>query len=143
MEAGTSRTRIDPLSTERFVSLRRALGVTTFGINQMVLGPGQRMRIHRHQRQEEVYLVLEGRLTILIEAQETDLEPGELMRIGPDVRRQLVNRGPGRVVLVALGADGDHDGRDAEAFKSWEQQVAAPPQDVPFPDDLGPAELRL
>jgi mannose-6-phosphate isomerase-like protein (cupin superfamily) len=142
MEAGTSRTRIDPQGTERFTSLRRALGVTTFGINQLVLGPGQRMRIHRHQHQEEVYLVLEGRLTILIEAQETDLEPGELMRIGPEVRRQLVNRGPDRVVLIALGADGDHDGRDAEAFTSWEQQAGAQPRDVPLPDDLGSADLR-
>jgi uncharacterized cupin superfamily protein len=142
MENGTSRTRIDPLSTERFVSLRRALGVTAFGINQLVLGPGQRTRIHRHQRQEEVYLVLEGTLTILIEAQETDLQPGELMRVGPDVRRQLVNRGPGRVVLIALGADGDHDGRDAEAFTSWDQQAGAQPKDVPFPDDLGPADRR-
>jgi uncharacterized cupin superfamily protein len=142
MEAGTGRTRVDPLSTERFTSLRRALGVTAFGINQLVLGPGQRTRIHRHQRQEEVYLVLEGRLTILIEAQDTDLEPGELMRVGPDVRRQLVNRGPGRVVLIALGADGDHNGRDAEAFTSWEQQAGQSPQDVPFPDDLAPADLR-
>ena len=142
MNEGTSRTRVDPGSAERFVSLRRALGVTTFGINQMVLQPGQRMRIHRHQRQEEVYLVLEGRLRILIEAEETELEQGELMRVGPDVRRQLVNRGPSRVVLIALGADGDHDGRDAEAFTSWEEQTGAQPQDVPFPDDLGSEDLR-
>jgi mannose-6-phosphate isomerase-like protein (cupin superfamily) len=142
MNEGTSRTRVDPGSAERFVSLRRALGVTTFGINQMVLQPGQRMRIHRHQRQEEVYLILEGRLTILIEGEETELEQGELMRVGPDVRRQLVNRGPGRVVLIALGADGDHDGRDAEAFTSWEQQTGAQPQEVPFPADLGSEDFR-
>jgi uncharacterized cupin superfamily protein len=142
MDKGTSRTRVDPQSAERFVSLRQALGVTTFGINQMVLQPGQRMRIHRHDRQEEVYLVLEGRLTILIEAQETELEPGELMRVGPEVRRQLVNRGPSRVVLIALGADGDHNGRDAEAFTSWDQVTGAQPRDVPLPDDLGAADPR-
>ena len=44
----------------RFVSLRRALGVTTFGINQIILRPGQRGRIHRHTTQEEVDLVLDG-----------------------------------------------------------------------------------
>jgi mannose-6-phosphate isomerase-like protein (cupin superfamily) len=138
----TSRTRLDPESPERFVSLRRALGVTTFGINQMVLQPGQRMRIHRHQRQEEVYVVLEGRLTVAVEAQETELGAGELMRVAPQVRRQLVNRGPGRVLLIALGADGDHEGRDAEAFTSWDETTGASPREVPLPDDLDSQELR-
>jgi mannose-6-phosphate isomerase-like protein (cupin superfamily) len=127
---------VDPDSPERFVSLRRVLGVTTFGINQMVLQPGQRMRIHRHQRQEEVYLVLEGNLTVSIEARETELGTGELMRVAPQVRRQLLNRGPSRVVLIALGADGEHASRDAEAFTSWDEEIGAPPQDVPLPDDL-------
>ena len=136
MDTGTSRTRVDPDSPERFVSLRRALGVTTFGINQMVLQPGQRMRIHRHGRQEEVYLVLEGNLTVSIEAQETELGPGELMRVAPRVRRQLVNRGRSRVVLIALGADGEHESRDAEAFTSWDEEIGAQPKDVPLPDDL-------
>ncbi len=142
MEGATGRARVDPASTERFTSLRRALGVTTFGINQMVLAPGQRMRIHRHARQEEVYLVLEGRLTVTVETEDAVLEPGELMRVAPDIRRQLVNRGPERVVLIALGAAGDHDGRDAEAFISWDQASGAPPSDVPLPDDLSPDELR-
>jgi mannose-6-phosphate isomerase-like protein (cupin superfamily) len=100
------------------------------------------MRIHRHQRQEEVYLVLEGRLTVLVEAEEAELGAGELMRVAPSVRRQLVNRGPSPVVLIALGADGDHEGRDAEAFTSWEQESGAQPKDVPLPDDLGSEDLR-
>lgn len=142
MEEGTSWTRVEFETSERFVSLRRALGVTAFGINQMVLQPGQQSRIHRHQRQEEVYVVLEGVLTVAIEAADTELGEGELIRVAPHVRRQLVNRGSSRVVLIALGADGDHDGRDAEAFASWEQQTSAQPKDVPLPDDLGPEGLR-
>jgi uncharacterized cupin superfamily protein len=39
---------------ERFQSLRRELGVQSFGINLMRLEAGQRGRIHRHERQEEV-----------------------------------------------------------------------------------------
>lgn len=140
VQEGTSRTRIDPDTDDRFSSLRRALGVSTFGINQIVLQPGQRLRIHRHHRQEEVYLVLEGRLTLAVEARETALEPGELMRVAPDVRRQLINRGPARVVLIALGADGEHDGRDGQAFTSWEETTGAPPQEVPLPDDLSAEE---
>ena len=88
---------------DRFLPLRRQLGVTSFGMNQLVLKPGQRGRIHRHERQEEVYLVLEGRLTLMIESEPIEVAEGELIRVAPDLRRQLVNYGPGRVVLVALG----------------------------------------
>ena len=136
METGTSRTRLDPDGEERFVSLRRALGVTSFGINQLVLEPRQRGRIHRHQRQEEVYFVLEGTLTLVVEGEEQSVERGELVRVAPEVRRQLVNRGPQRVVLVALGGDGEHKGRDGEAFSDWDDARGAPPQEVPLPDDL-------
>jgi uncharacterized cupin superfamily protein len=142
VEEGTSRTSVDPDSPERFVSLRRALGVTAFGINQLVLQPGQQMRIHRHGRQEEVYLVLEGRLSVYVERDENVLEPGDLMRVAPGVRRQLVNLGPSRVVLVAVGGGGEHESRDGEAYTSWEDANSAHPRDVPFPDDLPADKLR-
>src|SRR5438093_12410423 len=103
MERGIAVTRLDPDAAERFVPLRRELGVTSFGMNQIVLAPGQRGRIHRHQRQEEVYLVLEGTLTLLLEDEPTELGQGELIRVAPGMRRQLVNRGPARLVLLALG----------------------------------------
>ena len=55
---------------------------------------------------------------------------------GP-VRRQLVNRGAERVVLIALGGAGEHDSRDALAWNSWDEEGPGhPPQDVPLPDDL-------
>ena len=136
MESGTARTRLDPEPGERYVALRRRLGVTSFGLNQIVLQPGERGRIHRHVRQEEVYLVLEGTLTLLVEGEATDLDQGELVRVAPDLRRQLVNRGPDRLVLLALGGDGQHQGRDGEAFTSWDEAQGAPPQEVPLPPDL-------
>jgi mannose-6-phosphate isomerase-like protein (cupin superfamily) len=142
MEEGTARTRLDFDTTERFVPLRRLLGVTSFGLNEMVLAPGQRGRIHRHKRQEEVYVVLEGRLTVIVEGEPHDLQRGELMRVGPSVRRQLVNLGPSRVVLIALGGAGEHNGRDAEAFAAWDASAGASPQELPLPDDLGADELR-
>ncbi len=142
MESGTARTHLASAADERFVPLRRQLGVTTFGINQIVLEPGARMRIHRHERQEEVYLVLEGALTLLVEREETVLNRGELIRVAPELRRQLVNRGPERVVLLALGADGDHRGRDGVAFASWEDEQGAPPQEIPLPPDLPAGERR-
>jgi uncharacterized cupin superfamily protein len=140
MEPGVARARLDLDSTERFVPLRRQLGVTAFGLNQIALRPGQRGRIHRHDEPEEVYLVLEGTLTLLVEGEEHTLARGELARVAPAVRRQLVNRGPDRVVLLALGGAGEHVGRDGEAFAAWDDEHGVPPQDLPLPDDLPAGE---
>jgi quercetin dioxygenase-like cupin family protein len=141
VEDGTAKTRLDPETGERFLPLRRQLGVSSFGMNQIVLQPGQRGRIHRHKNQEEVYLVLEGTLTLLLEAERTELAVGELIRVAPSVRRQLVNRGPGRVVVVALGGAGEHVGRDGEAFGDWSDESPVSPQELPMPPDLDPGEL--
>lgn len=142
MEHGFARTRLDPDAGERFISLRRALGVSSFGINLMILQPGERGRIHRHRRQEEVYLVWEGTLTVAIEGDEQDLKTGEVLRVGPDLRRQLLNRGPERCAVVALGGANEHAGRDGIAFASWEDTTEHEVADVPLPDDLPATELR-
>ena len=136
MEEGTSRASLDAGGGERFVPLRRQLGVTSFGFNQLILGPGQRGRIHRHAEQEEVYIVLEGRLSLLVEGEEETLEVGEVIRVAPEVRRQVVNRGPQPLRMIALGGSGEHAGRDGEAFTDWAQTEGAPPPAVPLPDDL-------
>jgi mannose-6-phosphate isomerase-like protein (cupin superfamily) len=142
MDDRITRTRLDPDSADRFVPLRRQLGVRAFGINQLVLQPGEQGRIHRHLRQEEVYLVLEGTLSLGLEGEELDLAAGELMRVPAEVRRRLINRGPGRLVLLALGGEGEHAGRDGEAFTDWASTEGAPPQEIPLPADLPEAERR-
>jgi mannose-6-phosphate isomerase-like protein (cupin superfamily) len=111
-------------------------------MNQIVLEPGERGRIHRHRNQEEVYLVLEGRLTLMIESEATDLREGELIRVAPQIRRQLVNLGPGRVVMLAFGGATEHQGRDGEAFAAWDDDSPVSPQEMPMPANLDPSELR-
>jgi len=142
MESGTSVTRLDPDSGERFQPLRRDLGVTTFGMNLITLQPGERGRVHEHVRQEEVMLVLEGTLDVVTSDGVVELQAHDLMRIAPEVRRQLVNRGPGRTVVVALGGATEHDGRDGRAFASFDDTEAKAPQDLPNPDALPPSDLR-
>jgi uncharacterized cupin superfamily protein len=128
---------IDRDGDERFQAMRRELGVSSFGMNLITLQPGQRGRIHAHEQQEEVYLILEGRLTLLVEGVEHVLGPDELVRVGPPVRRQLVNAGAERLVLLALGGSGEHAGRDGRAWTSWDDDSPGrAPQEVPMPDDL-------
>ena len=136
MEDGVSFATLELDSPERFVSLRRALGVSTFGINLMLLQPGQQGRIHRHERQEEVYVVLEGTLTLSVEGEDHEVPAGTAARVAPSVRRRLSNRGGQRVALIALGGSEPHVGRDGVAYESWESTEGRAPQDIPVPPDL-------
>jgi uncharacterized cupin superfamily protein len=121
----------------RFQTLRRTLGVESFGMNLIVLEPGQRGRIHAHERQEEVFVVLEGELTLAVESVPHVLGPDRVVRVGPSVRRQLVNAGRERLVVLALGGAGEHVGRDGLAWASWEEAgPGRPPAEVPLPADL-------
>jgi uncharacterized cupin superfamily protein len=138
MESGASFTTLDFEAGERFVALRRQLGVESFGLNLMLLEPGQQGRIHRHREQEEVYVVLEGTLTLELDGGETHtLQPREAARVAPEVRRRLSNRGDTRVALLALGGAEPHVGRDGLAYTDWDETEGRPPQEVPLPPDLG------
>jgi uncharacterized cupin superfamily protein len=127
---------IDLPDTERFKWLAKELGVTTFGLNVMNLSPGQRGRIHRHRQQEEVYIVLEGELTLSIKGEERTLVERDVVRVPPPVRRQLINRGSTTCSLLALGGSQAHNSRDAEAFDDWSDTNGKSPSEVPTPEDL-------
>jgi uncharacterized cupin superfamily protein len=142
MEQGTATARLEDDPDDRFVRLRAALGVSSFGMNQIVLRPGQRGRIHRHEHQEEVYVVLEGTLSLLVEGEEQTVERGGLIRVGPELRRQLANRGPATLSLLALCGAGEHEGRDALAYADWDASEPVSPRDLPLPEDLPAGERR-
>jgi uncharacterized cupin superfamily protein len=128
---------LDPETGERFQRLRRELGVQSFGFNLMILRPGQRGRVHVHSEQEEVYLVLEGVLTLIVEGDDHAVQRWGVARVPPRLRRQLVNAGPERVAMIALGGAGEHHSRDARAWTSWDDEgPGASPADVPMPEDL-------
>lgn len=121
---------------ERFQRLRAELGVSSFGCNLIVMQAGERGRIHAHERQEEVYLVLEGTLTLEVEGEPRELPSGSLARVAPAIRRRLSNRGAELVLVLALGGAEPHEGRDGRAFASWEDEEGASPQEIPIPPDL-------
>jgi uncharacterized cupin superfamily protein len=128
---------LDRDNGERFQTLRKELGVESFGINLIALRPGERGRIHAHEHQEEVYLVLAGELTLGVEGVEHSIRVDGLGRVAPKLRHQLVNAGDEPLVLLALGAAGEHVGRDGSAWESWEQTgPGRPPQEIPLPEDL-------
>ena len=138
MESGTSFASLDLDGEDRFQRLRAELGLSTFGLNLLRLRPGQGSRIHRHERQEEAYLVLGGVLTLEIDGEGTrELSKGDLARVAPAVRRQLSNRTADRLYVLAMGGANEHEGRDGRAYESWDEEgEGRPPADVPLPEDL-------
>jgi len=132
-----SITAINRAGGERFQALRRELGLSSFGMNLIVLEPRQRGRIHAHEHQEEVYLVLDGELMLLVDGEPHTLTADQLARVAPHARRQLVNASDSRLVLLALGGSGEHVGRDGRAWEAWDEAgEGRPPQEVPLPQDL-------
>jgi uncharacterized cupin superfamily protein len=134
---GVTTTRLDLSTSERQTSLTEALALGSLGARLLSLAPRQRNRIHRHRAQEEVYVVLEGELTIGFEGgEELTLRQWEVARVPPPVRRQLMNRGSRRAKVLALGAAGEHVTGDGEAFTDWSETEGRPPPEVPIPEDL-------
>jgi len=95
----------------------------------LVFGPGERGSIHAHEQQEEVFLVLEGELTVILDGAEQKLGPDELIRLAPQARRQIANDGKERLVLLGIGsAAPEHLGRDGRMWEAWEDDEPIPPQ---------------
>ena len=83
--------------------------------------------------------MLEGTLTLLIEGDEPrELRRGDLARVAPDVRRQLVNRHPELAAHPGGGRRRSRtSGRDGRAWESWDEGgEGRPPQEVDLPDDV-------
>jgi mannose-6-phosphate isomerase-like protein (cupin superfamily) len=87
-------------------SLTDALGATDLAINYYELAAGESFAYgyHRHETQEEVFLVQQGRVTFETESGDVSVEAGEVIRFAPGEFQRGVNEGSERVVAVALGA---------------------------------------
>lgn len=51
---------------------------------------------------EKVYVILSGRLTVIVDGTETVLEPHDACTIGGDTTREIVNRGNDMVTMVVV-----------------------------------------
>jgi uncharacterized cupin superfamily protein len=99
-----------------FRKVRRALGVTAFGVNAVVLPAGFTSRRHYHERQEELYLVLRGEIEFEFgDGGRRTLGPGGLARVSPATVRRLRNTSDSEeaTYFCVGGADG-YVGRDGQ-----------------------------
>jgi uncharacterized cupin superfamily protein len=96
-----------------FRKIRRALGVTAFGVNAIVMPAGIESGRHFHDEQEELYFVHQGELEFVFDDQSRHrLGPGGLARVDAHTVRQIRNVGDADAIYVCVGGKGGYAGRD-------------------------------
>jgi quercetin dioxygenase-like cupin family protein len=101
-----------------FLKVRSALGVTAFGVNAVVLPAGYRTGRHFHERQQEVYLVLEGEIEFEFgDGAKQTLGRGGIVRVDPKTVRRMRNTSDSdEAMYFAVGGDGGYVGRDGQTL---------------------------
>jgi uncharacterized cupin superfamily protein len=99
-----------------FFKMRRALGTTAFGINEVRVPPGGTGREHDEADtgHEEVYAVLEGAGTFAIDGENIAVSAGDYLRVDAAATRQ-VSGGPQGLRFIVIGAQPKpaYDGRES------------------------------
>jgi mannose-6-phosphate isomerase-like protein (cupin superfamily) len=96
---------------------RTALGGETLGLSLMTLAPGFRIPFgHKHEHQEEVYVVVRGSARVKVEDELVELAEWDAIRFDKNTMRNM-EAGPNGVEYVAFGAG--EDPRDAEMVPNW------------------------
>jgi hypothetical protein len=103
----------------RFIPVREALGIHSFGINAIKLGDDGTL-INEHDEagsgQEEVYVVLDGTATFEIDGATVDAPAGTFISVPPESRRKAT----GDATVLALG------GTPGEAYQGLDWGEAWP-----------------
>ena len=96
-----------------FRKVRRALGVTAFGVNAIEIPPGYETGRHYHDEQEELYFVHRGRIEMSFgDGSSHVLGPGGVARVDAVTVRKVKNVGDEPAVYLAVGGKDGYVGRD-------------------------------
>lgn len=92
----------------RFKKIRAALGLESFGINEVYLPPGFESYPDHDELEtghDEIFYCLSGRGSIRIDGEDVELRPGRYVWVTPEAKRKLVPGDEGMTVIV-VGAGG-------------------------------------
>jgi mannose-6-phosphate isomerase-like protein (cupin superfamily) len=95
-----------------FRKVRRALGITAFGINVIVMPPRFEGFLHYHDRQDELYFVHRGTARVEVDGEERLLGPGGLFHAESTTPRRVSNGGDEDLVLLVVGGKDGYVERD-------------------------------
>jgi mannose-6-phosphate isomerase-like protein (cupin superfamily) len=95
-----------------FRKVRKALGVTAFGVNAVVYPPRFDGFGHYHDTQDELYFVHRGRVLVEVEGESRELGEGGLFHAESTTPRKVSNPFGEEAVLLIVGGKGGYVERD-------------------------------
>jgi uncharacterized cupin superfamily protein len=95
-----------------FRKVRKALGVTAFGVNGLVFPPHYEGPNHYHETQDELYFVHKGTATFSFDGEEHEVAEGGLVHVESTTHRMIANRADDDLVLLVIGGKDGYVERD-------------------------------
>jgi mannose-6-phosphate isomerase-like protein (cupin superfamily) len=116
-----------PMPVRGKLFLRNLLGSTGLEISLNVVPPGMAMPfLHRHEKNDEVYIVVAGRGQFLVDGECIDVAEGSVLRMSPPAVRAWRNNSDAPLYFLCMQyrADsviegGTRDGRKVEGKPAW------------------------
>src|SRR3954465_7338097 len=97
---------------------RKALGTSQVGVSYFRYDPGTRAPYgHKHQVQEEVYVITAGSGRMRLDDEIIDLKPWDVIRVAPTIARGF-EAGPDGLEVIAIGGTRPEEG-DGEMLHGW------------------------
>ena len=112
-----------------FRKIRKALGVTAFGVNATVYDPHYEGFFHYHDTQDELYFVHKGRIRVDVDGESRELGEGGLFHASATTPRRISNAGDEDAVVFVVGGKGGYVERDGH--------LVNPEVDLPRRQGLG------
>ena len=116
-----------PLPAKGKLFLKNLLGMAGLEMSLNVAPPGKAMPfLHRHQDNEELYIVVAGRGQFLVDGETIDVEEGSILRMNPQAARAYRNNSDEPLYFLCLQYRADSviqggtlDGRKVEGKPIW------------------------
>jgi quercetin dioxygenase-like cupin family protein len=93
---------------------RKTLGAEAFGFNVVDIEAGGEIPAHDHtgDKQEEVFIILDGQGTIVTDGEEHAAPAGTFCRLAPEVNRTIKNNSDAtvRALLIGVPVDSGYQG---------------------------------
>jgi mannose-6-phosphate isomerase-like protein (cupin superfamily) len=106
-----------------FRKVRRALGVTAFGVNGVVYPPGYPGVHHYHDQQDELYFVHSGTALVEVDGETRTLGPGGLFHVESTTPRKISNAGDEELVLLVIGGKDGYVERDGHLVDDSDLEI--------------------
>jgi mannose-6-phosphate isomerase-like protein (cupin superfamily) len=107
-----------------FRKVRKALEVTAFGVNAIVLPPDIETGFHYHDLQEELYFVHSGAIEMEFgDGSVERLDAGAMARVDAATVRKIRNVGEVEAVYLCAGGKDGYVGRDGRVREGEEQRI--------------------